>query len=373
MADDQRNPGPAEDDRRESQRVPIELLVRDAARGRLLRAVPREPRPRRRLLRRVPPAGREPPRGALPRARAAARRSARWARCSASRGRARVRGPREVRRDLPSTRSSPSRATCRRRDGGEGRAPPAPTAVEARRDGARGAAAGLRAVLAVPGGRRGPRRAARCTPGANVENASYGLTLCAERVAVGAAVAAGARRLDAVAVASGTEEPTPPCGVCLQTLAEFGGPDLPVVLAGAGGRAASRPRSGSSCRAASRSAISATATFDSGRRGLMIGGGMEVFRSLEEVEARGALRGCAVAIGNFDGVHLGHRRLLALARERAAARRRSGGGPHLRAAPGARAPARRSRPPSSLRSRASSSSSPSCGMDATVVQPFDLA
>jgi cytidine deaminase len=72
--------------------------------------------------------------------------------------------------------------------------------------------------------------------GANVENASYGLTVCAERVAVGAAVAAGARRLDAVAIASGTREPTPPCGACLQVLAEFGGPDLTVVLAGSGGR-----------------------------------------------------------------------------------------------------------------------------------------
>jgi cytidine deaminase len=72
--------------------------------------------------------------------------------------------------------------------------------------------------------------------GVNVENASYGLTVCAERVAVGTAVAAGARRLDAVAIASGTREPTPPCGACLQVLAEFGGPDLPVVLAGAGGR-----------------------------------------------------------------------------------------------------------------------------------------
>ncbi len=72
--------------------------------------------------------------------------------------------------------------------------------------------------------------------GANVENASYGLTLCAERVAVGAAVAAGARLLEAVAVASGTVEPTPPCGACLQTLAEFGGPDLPVILAGKGSR-----------------------------------------------------------------------------------------------------------------------------------------
>jgi cytidine deaminase len=72
--------------------------------------------------------------------------------------------------------------------------------------------------------------------GVNVENASYGLTLCAERVAVGAAVAAGARRLEAVVVAGPTREPIPPCGACLQVLAEFGGPDLPVVLVGAGGR-----------------------------------------------------------------------------------------------------------------------------------------
>jgi cytidine deaminase len=71
--------------------------------------------------------------------------------------------------------------------------------------------------------------------GCNVENASYGLTVCAERVAVAAAVAAGARRIDAIAVASGTDEPTPPCGMCLQTLAEFAGPALPVRLVGARG------------------------------------------------------------------------------------------------------------------------------------------
>lgn len=71
--------------------------------------------------------------------------------------------------------------------------------------------------------------------GCNVENASYGLTVCAERNAVGAMVAAGHRRLEAVAVASATTPPTPPCGMCLQTLAEFAGPDLPVVLSGARG------------------------------------------------------------------------------------------------------------------------------------------
>jgi cytidine deaminase len=71
--------------------------------------------------------------------------------------------------------------------------------------------------------------------GANVENASYGLTVCAERAAVVAAVLAGRRTLEGVAVASGTVPPTPPCGMCLQTLAEFAGPGLPVTLAGARG------------------------------------------------------------------------------------------------------------------------------------------
>jgi len=71
--------------------------------------------------------------------------------------------------------------------------------------------------------------------GCNVENASSGLTVCAERNAVAAAVLAGAERIDAVVVASGTSPPTPPCGACLQVLAEFGPATLPVILVGARG------------------------------------------------------------------------------------------------------------------------------------------
>jgi len=74
--------------------------------------------------------------------------------------------------------------------------------------------------------------------GGNLENASYGLTLCAERAAVAAAVLGGARRLTAVAVASSTLPPTPPCGMCLQALSEFAGPGLRVLLAGRGGAVA---------------------------------------------------------------------------------------------------------------------------------------
>lgn len=69
----------------------------------------------------------------------------------------------------------------------------------------------------------------------NVENASFPLSMCAERNAVAAAVAAGARRIDAVAVVGGNSRPTPPCGGCRQVLAEFAPPGAPVVYATAAG------------------------------------------------------------------------------------------------------------------------------------------
>ncbi len=58
-------------------------------------------------------------------------------------------------------------------------------------------------------------------PGCNVENASYGLTMCAERNAIGRMVLEG-KKLRAVAIVVHSQKPTPPCGMCRQVMAEFG-------------------------------------------------------------------------------------------------------------------------------------------------------
>jgi cytidine deaminase len=69
----------------------------------------------------------------------------------------------------------------------------------------------------------------RIHTGCNVENATYGLTLCAERVAVFKAISEGARKFTRVAVAADTDVLTPPCGACRQILWEFCG-DVELVL-----------------------------------------------------------------------------------------------------------------------------------------------
>jgi cytidine deaminase len=66
----------------------------------------------------------------------------------------------------------------------------------------------------------------RIFSGCNVENLSYGLTMCAERVAIGSAIAAGARELVGIAVVADTGVPISPCGACRQVLSEFGVPEV---------------------------------------------------------------------------------------------------------------------------------------------------
>ena len=66
--------------------------------------------------------------------------------------------------------------------------------------------------------------------GCNIENASYGLTVCAERVAIFKAISEGHRTFRRIVVVADTASPTPPCGACRQILWEFGG-DIEVVMA----------------------------------------------------------------------------------------------------------------------------------------------
>jgi cytidine deaminase len=78
----------------------------------------------------------------------------------------------------------------------------------------------------------------RIFTGVNVENASYPLGMCAERNAVGAAVTAGEKKIDCVAVVTDAARPTPPCGGCRQVLWEFGPESLVVSETTSGERVA---------------------------------------------------------------------------------------------------------------------------------------
>ena len=76
--------------------------------------------------------------------------------------------------------------------------------------------------------------------GCNVENATYGLTVCAERVAIFKAISEGARRFRRIAVAADTETLTPPCGACRQILWEFCG-NVPLTLVNLSGKSETIP------------------------------------------------------------------------------------------------------------------------------------
>src|SRR5579871_4088164 len=78
----------------------------------------------------------------------------------------------------------------------------------------------------------------RIHTGCNIENSTYGLTLCAERVAVFKAMSEGARQFRRIAIAADTETLTPPCGACRQILWEFCG-DIEIVLVNPHGKSES--------------------------------------------------------------------------------------------------------------------------------------
>ncbi|MBI3405934.1 MAG: cytidine deaminase [Acidobacteria bacterium] len=78
-------------------------------------------------------------------------------------------------------------------------------------------------------------KSGRVYGGCNVENATYGLTVCAERVAIFKAISEGERGFDAIAVVTDTDTLTPPCGACRQIIWEFCG-DIEVILSNTAGK-----------------------------------------------------------------------------------------------------------------------------------------
>lgn len=76
----------------------------------------------------------------------------------------------------------------------------------------------------------------RIYPGCNVENRSFGGTICAERTAVTSAIVGGARSIRAVVVISDTDPPAAPCGICREVLTEFADEDVPLLLVGTEGK-----------------------------------------------------------------------------------------------------------------------------------------
>lgn len=87
---------------------------------------------------------------------------------------------------------------------------------------------GFRVGAAVLGG------SGAAYPGCNVESASYGATICAERSAVVGAISAGETAIRACVVVTRTPDPSSPCGICRQLLAEFG-PDVEIYMASSSG------------------------------------------------------------------------------------------------------------------------------------------